>query len=743
MIRPSLHPIALALACIFPLPASALDNPVDLRIAENLSESPRKSGSKATIFFEADQLEGEAEDSMRVTGNARMSQEGLTVKADSIEYTEVDTTATAQGNVVVDKAGDQTRGPFLRYNLQTDEGFMQTPDFSFAKKEGRLRASRGNASRVQFEGPDRDRLFDARYTTCSANNNDWYLRAKELELDRTTQVGIATHASIVFKDVPILYLPFIDFPLDGQRKSGFLTPSLGSSEKNGLTIDVPYYWNIAPNYDATITPRVLTKRGVLLDNEFRYLQQTFTGQIDAEYLPGDNVTDKDRYFGRLQHRHNPIPDLSLALDLQKASDGDYLSDISTRIADTSQSYLPRDGILTYTFGGYWTAFARMLRYQPLTGGTIPYILGPQLQLNGGRSKFHGFDLEMRSEWVDFEHPTLINATRTIVNPAISYPMTQSYGYITPRLSYHSTRYSFGENNPGGLSDISRNLPILSVDSTLFLEKDTKLGDTNYKQTLEPRLFYVRAPYREQSQIPNFSTSELDFGFAQIFSDNPFIGGDRIADADHLTVGATTRLIDPENGIERIRAVLAQRYYFATQRVTLTGLPQTDQRSDVLVGLSGQVTDHLTLDSTVQYNTDLGRTEKYSAGIRYQPAPGKVISLSHRYTRDSLRQIDVSTQWPISQNWYGLSRVNYSLLDHRLVEGLVGLEYNRDCWALRMVAHRFPIPATAEQPAGAEGRTTTSFFFQLELTGLSAIGINPLETLKQNIPGYAKTTEITK
>jgi LPS-assembly protein len=730
--------LTLALACLFPLAAHAQDDALNLHVAKELTPSTKKTEHETTIFFEADKLEGSTNKSLMGTGNVRMRQEGLAIDADSIEYTEADTTAVARGNVLIDKSGDRARGPFLRFNMETEDGYMETPNFSFAKKENRPRESRGDASLLQFEGPDRDRLFDVRYTTCSPGNNDWFLRANQLELDRTTQIGLATHATIVFKDTPILYLPFIDFPLNGQRKSGFLAPTFGSSEKNGLVVEVPYYWNIAPNYDATITPRLLTQRGLQLNNEFRYLERSFAGQIDAEYLPGDNLTGADRYFTRLQHKHDLLPGLSLALDLQKASDDDYFRDLSTRISATSQTLLPRDGLLSYHFGTYWSASAHVLHYQvlqdPLNPVGAPYILGPQLQLNGNRSDFHGFDLGLQTEWTNFEHPTLINAKRAIAYPTISYPITRTYGYITPKIGYHSTHYSFGENNTAGLVDITRNLPITSVDSALYLERDAMLGNTAYKQTLEPRLFYVRTPFREQSQIPNFSTSELDFGFAQIFSENPFIGGDRVADANHLTMGATSRLIDSENGIERIRAMLAQRYYFTPQRVTLSGSPQDDRRSDLLAGLSGQITDHWTLDSNLQYNLDLGRTEKYSVGARYRPAPGKVLGLSYRYTRDTLRQVDISTQWPITSNWQGLGRLNYSLKDNSLVEGLVGLEYNRDCWAVRMVAHRFPI---------AEQRTTTSFFIQLELTGLSAIGINPLETLKQNIPGYTKSSEIAR
>ena len=742
MIPFPLRPVALALACLYSLATHALaadaNDAPDLHLERNFTPIPAVPPKDGPLLVESDEMTGEADKSLKARGNVRLRRQGLAIDADQVDYTETDTTAVATGHVTVDRAGDKASGPFLRLNTQTEEGYMQSPEFYFAKKLDRKRASRGNATRLQFEGPDRERLFDTQYTTCAPGNDDWFLRSKELELDRKTQIGIATNATIIFKDVPILYLPFLDFPLNAQRKSGFLAPSLGSTGNSGLVVEAPYYWNIAPNYDATITPRLLTKRGLQLNNEFRYLEKNLSGQVDAEYLPNDRVKDANRYFTRLQHRQSFLPNLTLALDVQKASDDDYFRDLSTRIAATSQTYLPRDALLSYSFGKYWNASAHYLQYQvlqdPLNPVGTPYKLGPQLQLDGNRANYDGFDLGLHTEWTKFDHPSLVNAQRVIAYPTISYPITRTYGYLTPKIGYHSTRYIFGDNNTANLPDINRNLPITSVDSGLFFQRDAIFGSTPLRQTLEPRLLYVRTPFRDQSQIPNFSTSELDFGFAQIFSDNPFIGGDRIADANHVTLGATSRFIGTDDGIERIRTVLAQRYFFTPQRVTLSGSPQNDRRSDLLAGVSGQITDRWSLDSAIQYNADLGRTERYLVAARYRPGPGKLLNLGYRFTRDSLHQVDVSTQWPLSAHWQGLARVNYSLQDRRLLEGLIGLEYNKDCWALRLVAHRFP---TAEQ------RTTTSFFIQLELTGLSALGINPLETLKQNIPGYLRTSEISR
>jgi LPS-assembly protein len=245
------------------------------------------------------------------------------------------------------------------------------------------------------------------------------------------------------------------------------------------------------------------------------------------------------------------------------------------------------------------------------------------------------------------------------------------------------------------------------------------------------------PFRKQNQFPNFASSETDFSFAQIFSDNQFVGGDRIEDANQLTAALTTRLIDPVTGLERLRGVIAQRFYFDAQQISLNQQPRTSKASDILASLGGQISDRWSLNSALQFKTDQGRTEKFIMAARYLPEPGRVVNLAYRYSSNPLtpeKQIDLSAQWPLTAQWYGLARYNYSIRDSRLLDGLVGLEYNAACWKARVVAHRFTT---------GQDIYSTQLFAQLELTGLSSIGINPFETLKQNISGYAKSTEINQ
>ena len=372
----------------------------------------------------------------------------------------------------------------------------------------------------------------------------------------------------------------------------------------------------------------------------------------------------------------------------------------------------------------------------------PYRLAPQITFNARPNRWNGFELNTIGEFTAFEHPTLVSGRRWLLYPSASYPITRPFGFITPKLGFHATRYDLTRNTRDFESG-TRALPILSVDSGLAFERPTTFYGGSITQTLEPRLFFLHVPFRDQSKLPLFSTAETDFSFAQIFNENLFVGGDRISDARQITAAVTTRFIENLTGIERLRAALGQRYYFGRQRVTLssnTALGISDvttgdiSRSDFLAALSGQVSDRWTLDSGFQYSASTKQFQKTNVSARYNAEGGRLLNFSYRFTRESLKQIDISTQWPfgrVAPAWTLLARANYSLRDRRLIEGLLGVEYNQGCWEFRLVAHRF---ATAAE------KYSNSIQFQLELKGLSKLGINPLETLKQNISGYRRSDD---
>jgi LPS-assembly protein len=536
--------------------------------------------------------------------------------------------------------------------------------------------------------------------------------------------------------VPIMAAPWMEFSLNNQRKSGFLPPSYGSSGKGGAEVTAPYYWNIAPNRDATIAPRIIAKRGLQLGTEFRYMEPNYRGEARYEVLPDDKAKNRSRYAFSALHTF-AAQGFSGGWNINKVSDDDYFRDLSSKINITSQSNLTREAFVSR--GGYWLGdgtwgmTGRVQRYQtlqdPLAPIDIPYARLPQLSVSAGKQVIGGADFAASGEYVDFTHPTKTLGKRTSTYPTLSLPILTSGVYVTPKIGYNVTHYELSRNSTGPDNSITRTLPIFSVDSGMTFDRNTSFRGQDVVQTLEPRLYYVNIPYRNQNNIPLFDTGIADFNYSQIFSENSFSGNDRINDANQLTAAVTTRMLQP-NGQELMRAIVGQRYYFKNQAVTLnpTDTPRTYTASDWLAGASGRIAPRWTADTTVQYNARENRTERFSLGTRYQPEVQKVMNLGYRYNRNVLHQIDVSSQWPLGGGWYGLGRYNFSLKDGKLVEGLAGLEYDGGCWIVRVVGQRF---------ATAVGVATTSLFVQLELNGFSRLGSNPLEALKRNISGYSQ------
>jgi LPS-assembly protein len=734
--------LAASVALVFAAPHAGADDGTALRLERQILPNGPKLDRGLAKFLHAQRIEGETEKTLTATGDVELRQRGVSIRADRIDYDSPTQTVVATGGVHLDRDGDTATGPTLTYKLDGDTGEMDTPTFEVAKKADRKQAARGSAERTVLEGNSITRLFHAEYTTCPVPRSDWFLRVGELELDSAKNTGTAYNSAVYFLGVPILYSPYISFPLNNARTTGFLAPTLGTSGKSGFEFSLPWYWNIAPNRDATFTPKLLSKRGILLGGEFRYLEPRWgAGIVEAEYLPHDRIAERDRYFMGWKHSQALLWGWMGAINVQKVSDDNYFRDLSTRLAVTSQTNLPRDAIAAYS-DDIWSLSARTIAYQtlqdPLAPVTEPYKQLPQFLVSGLKQDVHGLDLGLQAELTNYRHPTLVNGQRFITYPSVSWPFKATWGYVTPKAGYHFTRYNV-TGDTQGLEDASRSLPIASLDAGLFFERPWNFRESSYFQTLEPRLYYLHIPYRDQSKLPNFSTADADFSFQTLFSENRFVGGDRIGDANQVTTAITSRLVESNTGIERLKVALGQIYYFEPQRVTLDKPATNDRKSDILALVAGQVTPAFTMEMGVEYNPNRGRDERIITNLRYSPAPGSIVNAAYRFTRNEvtpanqIRQVDISAQWPVGRGWNLVGRVNWSLQDRKVLEGLAGFEYNADCWALRAVAHRF---TTATQ------QTSTSFQIQLELTGLSRIGISPLETLRQNIAGYKRSDEIT-
>jgi LPS-assembly protein len=727
--RHRFRPAALLLLVAIPLSGHAEDAGLPLRLERSFKKSP-PSAEGAAAFISAQHVEAKKGDQLEANGDVELRQGGQVIRAGHLVYGQASKDVTAVGDVRIEQPGSVVIGPMLKLNLDTYLGEMLQPQFEFSENH-----ARGAAENVQILGKLNYTFEGATYTTCPAGNDDWLLRMSSLEIDRKAQVGVAHHARVEFKGVPILYTPWMDFALDGNRRSGFLGPVFGSTNKGGTEMTLPYYWNIAPNYDATIAPRAIAKRGMQFNNEFRYLGAAYGGEIHYDVLPYDRLIGRQRNRTALKHAQSLGAGLGASLNLNRVSDDEYFRDLSTQVSGTSQINLLREGVLT-SAGNGWNALAKVQRYQtlqdPLAPVAAPYRRQPQVNLNA-RQDMADAGVNFAGEYVDFRHDTALNAQRMVIYPSLSYALLNDLGYyLTPKIGVHHTEYHMGTNNAAALPDTKRTVPIFSTDSGMVFERDENIFGGEYIQTLEPRLYYVYIPYREQANLPVFDTVQAPFNFAQIFTENRFFGSDRVGDANMATLALTTRLIDGADGTERLRVMLGERFSFDPPRVNLTTPTGNTNRSDILLSLGGRLTRTWSLDSLAQYNPNQGHTESYNVTARYRPEPGKLFNFGYRFTRNTLRQADMSAQWPLLGRWQGVGRLNYSLQDHRTLEALAGLEYNQACWAVRFVAQSFTT-ATRERSTGV--------FLQLELNDLVRIGSDPLDALRNSVSGYTKMNSL--
>ncbi len=756
-----------------------------------------------SIQIEGDKLDLYLDRKMRASGNAEISKGDQHIYGDNIEYDVQNDELKVTGNARIDLGESEIKGPALKMKLSESIGEMRDASVSMSKTVTSNRSgtgqkepvphndpsvytqskllntqtsltdnprlyqdsyrepakpiglealppinstSRGDAQVVFFEGQDKKRLKNARYTTCEAGVDDWYIKAKEIELNDYTQSGTAKNAYVEFKGVPLLYTPWMSFSFNNERKSGLLAPTIGSTTNSGFEVAVPYYINIAPNKDATVSTRYMSKRGLQLQGDFRYLGENYSGIDSLEYLDNDTNTDKRRYYVNLSHSHSFDNGWSAGYNLEKVSDDQYFSDMSTRIINTSRVNLPQEGRVDYS-GEVWKFNGLVQKYQTLDKTNYPYERLPQLTLTADKEwDYVNTNLFSQYTYFDRNDKATLSATgsRLVLYPSISAPFTQSYGYVTPKLGLHMTQYSLKNNdftvNGATVTNNtdSRVLPIVSIDSGLYFERDFNVKKNNkiqngYTQTIEPRLFYVYIPDHNQDLLPVFDTGLSDLNQTTLFSENQFTGDDRINNANQLSLAVTSRLVDKDTGVERLAATVGERFYFQDQNVTLPGgVKSSGTRSDIIGSLTARLSNQWNLDAFGQYNTDGNGLVRGNLLARYNPEPGKLLNIGYRYTQAFLEQIDISGQWPLSRGWYGVGRYNYSVRESKPIEAVAGLEYDAGCWQARTVIQRVET-ATAQANYG--------LFFQLELGGLASIGANPLNLLRRDIPGYLSSSEI--
>ncbi len=693
----------------------------------------------AQIF--ADQVEVTRERLSTYRGDVTMQRADQQMRADEASYDAATEQFRAEGNVRYREEAFSVTGSSAEINLGTNQG-----EFTDAEYRIEPRHAHGSASKVVLESADVSQLSQVTYTTCNPGDKDWELRARRVSLDKAEGAGEARDVTVSFKGVPFLYSPYLTFPIDDRRKSGFLVPSIGSSSTTGLDLHIPYYWNIAPNRDATFTPRIMTDRGVQMLGEFRYLNPTNRGIAQLEYLPNDNVTGTDR--GALFYRHSGTlaPRWTSDINVNYVSDNKYLEDFGNSINLTSLSFLERRADVTY-HGDGWYMLSRADGYQTvdetIPRSARPYSRLPQFLLEATvPNRRFGLTYRFHGELVDFQRSDSVTGGRLDLKPSISLPMGGAAYFITPTVALRYTQYQLNNTAPSASDSPSRTLPIFSLDSGLFFERALQWKSTPLVQTLEPRLFYLYVPFRNQDNLivdesgqdVVFDSHLLNFSFARMFADNRFTGADRVGDANQVTFALTSRLLTAADGSELLHASIGQIYYFESPRVTLPDTPLTNEEADDIMGeIGARIAPRWTAATTVQWNPHKEEVERGLLRFQYRPDPNRLVSFAyHRLHGDpllgeDLEQTDVAALWPITRKWHFIGRWLYSLKDDRSLETLAGVEYESCCWAVRVVGRNY---ATT-----TEGETNSAIYLQLVLKGLGNIGQNIDQLLKNDILGY--------
>ena len=722
----------------------ALDAPWGLRLAPQLEEHPLQGGQAPATFVLGDSTTGTADQDVAAKGSAELRRGVATIKADALHYDEDTDMADAYGSVHVSQNGNTFVGPEAHLKVESSEGYMTAPKYHFQMTGGS-----GSAERVDLLDNERSVFTSGTYTACQCETNPaWYIRGSEFDFDTGADEGVAHNGVLFFQGVPIFGSPWLSFPLSGERRSGLLPPVFSVSSTNGLELSVPYYFNIAPDRDLTLTPRLISKRGVQTQAIYRYLSPNYSGTITGEFLPDDAITKTNRYALYIQHNQNFGDGFGGYVYYNKVSDNTYPEDLASstnQFLNGTQLLYQQEAGLTYN-NGPWSVLARYQHWQTLTPSVAPYGREPELNVKYAKYDIDGFDFGAVADYSRFRitTPDTTQGDRITFDPYLSYSVVGPGYFVTPKVQWHFASYdlsNIGTGSPAGQpKDFTEQVPTFSFDTGLIFDRSVRIFGEDYIQTLEPRLYYVYTPYHNQNFAPLFDTADSDFGLAEIFTPNTFVGDDRIADANRLTAAVTTRFINPETGDERARFVLAQQYYFQDQRVTLEPGESNAQatHSDLIAGASLKLGAGFASETAFQYNADNNQLVKSSIGFGFSPETGKVVNVSYRYTRANttldntpINQFLVSGQWPLTHHMYGVARFNYDMNGHRIVDGLLGLQYDADCWTLGVGLQRY---ANGVNTSG-EQTSATRFLAQITFKGLSNVDNGLSAAFRASVPGY--------
>jgi LPS-assembly protein len=753
-----LAPLAVAVAlCVFAITAGAQALP-RVRPTPPVQPPREPAGSDVApplVTLTADDVVSHVGGVTQASGKVQLKRLDMDLHADLLNYDQLSDTAHAEGNVRIDRGLDWFSADRLDLEMTRWAGTMTGTEYQF----GALKAG-GHAQRIELVDHEHSSAYKADYSSCPRDTPrppDWIITGDRIDIDTSTNEGRATHAVLRFLGVPILAAPSLTFPVTADRKSGWLPPTADISNNSGLTASIPYYWNIDPNLDATLSPGYSTKRGVELTGELRYLQPSDLGQITLYALPNDQVFGDPR--GAVEWAHEGVRSdwLTYSARVQRVSDSRYWKDFPNQMPALTQRLLPTDlsgtrRFLPFGDAGEIDAYARVQRFQtlqdfedPAAQIQTPYQRSPQIGLRGNATLEDRvrFDFETEANRFDLTDKlstdTRSNGVRAHVIGAVSREFASDWGRFEPRLAFNGASYHTDLPMADGRRDATRWIPTFSTDSSFSFERQATLFGRDLVQTLEPRFLYVLTPYHNQDNLPLYDTAPKDFNEVSIYSDNQFTGVDRISDANQLTAGVTTRYNDAVNGRELLRLGIAQRFLFKEQLLTPDGTPDARKLSHLLVYGSSSAMEHWSFDGTVEFDPSSSQVQRSIVSTRYHPGPFKTLSLTYRYARSSSEQYEVGGQWPVYHRepgfdggsgcggtLYAVGRVDYSVTDRRSTYAIGGFEYDAGCWIGRMMV---------ERTSTGRNASSTHLVLQLELNGLSTLGTGSLKVLKDNVPGY--------
>jgi len=717
------------------------------------------------IRIESDGASLDANGFAVLTGHVQLNQDQRTIAADRVTYDEKTGKVTVAGSVDFEDPRLGIKSSAGAYDA-LGGAFFDQANFRIFDRSGR-----GFAKEMSVTPEGIVHMDKVRYTSCPVGNEDWMIQAKNIKLDTDAEQGIAHGVVMRFKDVPVFYTPYLAFPLGDDRQSGLLFPSFGHSGNNGYQIDVPYYFNIAPNYDATLTPGYLSKRGVQLGGEFRFLTEGSHGQLEENFLPNDAIQNSDRYFVHFTDVTNLAPGLRFDTDIAGVSDSNYFSDFAVGADQTSVTFLERRAEFLY-YDDNWRIRAQGQNFQTIDtaiqAGDRPYSRVPRVEAYGLFPLLGGLEFAVSSEATNFIREVGPTGVRADVSPELRWDLRAPGYFFEPIAGYHFTQYDLQNAASGDPSTPTRTLPYASVDTGLIFERDA--GSQGQRiVTLEPRLMYTYIPYRNQDELPLFDTGLPDFNMVELFRSNRYVGDDRIGDANQLAFGFTSRLFNESTGTQYLSATLGQIRYFTLPRVllpneitqtlpgqtlptvpgqtqiilpgqnlptlpgqTLSTAPQEVAQayhaSDIVGEVSLSAYKNWSVKLDYQWNPYTSQTDKSEILVQYHPDPNKVINIGYRFQQDILKQYDASFAWPIAGHWNTVGRWVYSIQDHEVIEQLAGFEYRSCCWRIQVLQRRYLTNRT--------GGLDTSVALQLELTGLSSVGKRSDTFLSREISGYS-------